>query len=353
MLLIIVPVMALIVCCSPGATAKANTDANYEPDWDHSTQLELIIWAAPAAHHHLPRCADLDGNASARSLSPARHASRPATRCTRGRDAAGGPTSSRSTGNGCSSIRSTAWPRSTSWRRRSTRPIHFRITASSVMNSFYVPALAGQIYAMPGMETKLHAVINKPGVYQGFSANYSGAGFSGMRFAFHGLTDADFDKWVAQAKAAGGTLNRSAIPRARARRARTCRCVASQASTTGSYKAILNMCVEPGKMCMNEMAAIDAKGGLGLAGHPQYAAACLRQIRPPRRGARARGPIVRREHLHHGRSRGRSGSPWRKARSSAPVAASPLVGAGPDAPAPPPFRFSTAAPPASRRPSNS
>ncbi|MFX5562938.1 ubiquinol oxidase subunit II, partial [Acinetobacter baumannii] len=67
------------------------------------------------------------------------------------------------------------------------RPINFRITSSSVMNSFYIPALAGQIYAMPGMETKLHAVINEAGAYRGFSANYSGAGFSGMRFAFLGL----------------------------------------------------------------------------------------------------------------------------------------------------------------------
>ncbi|TIN44526.1 MAG: ubiquinol oxidase subunit II, partial [Mesorhizobium sp.] len=65
------------------------------------------------------------------------------------------------------------------------RPISFRITSASVMNSFYIPALAGQIYAMPGMETRLHAVINKSGDYEGFSANYSGAGFSGMRFAFH------------------------------------------------------------------------------------------------------------------------------------------------------------------------
>src|SRR3546814_16285193 len=81
------------------------------------------------------------------------------------------------------------------------RPIQFRITASSVMNSFYIPALAGQIYAMPGMETMLHAVINRPGVYDGFSANYSGAGFSGMRFKFHGLDSAGFYRLVATAKA--------------------------------------------------------------------------------------------------------------------------------------------------------
>jgi cytochrome o ubiquinol oxidase subunit 2 len=35
------------------------------------------------------------------------------------------------------------------------------------MNAFYVPALAGMVYAMPGMETKLHAVINQPGRYEG------------------------------------------------------------------------------------------------------------------------------------------------------------------------------------------
>ena len=51
-------------------------------------------------------------------------------------------------------------------------PIKFQITSSSVMNAFYVPALAGMIYAMPGMETKLHAVINEAGDYDGFSSNY-------------------------------------------------------------------------------------------------------------------------------------------------------------------------------------
>jgi cytochrome o ubiquinol oxidase subunit 2 len=62
------------------------------------------------------------------------------------------------------------------------RPIRFRIASSTVMNSFYIPALAGQIYAMPGMETKLHGIFNQTGNFVGFSANYSGAGFSNMRF---------------------------------------------------------------------------------------------------------------------------------------------------------------------------
>jgi cytochrome o ubiquinol oxidase subunit 2 len=77
-----------------------------------------------------------------------------------------------------------------------------------VMNSFFIPALAGQIYAMPGMETQLHAVINKPGQFDGLSANFSGDGFSHMNFVFHGLSDGDFAQWVQKAKAGGGELSR-------------------------------------------------------------------------------------------------------------------------------------------------
>src|SRR3546814_21122197 len=80
------------------------------------------------------------------------------------------------------------------------------------MNSFYIPALAGQIYAMPGMETKLHGVFNQTGQYTGFSANYSGWGFSDMRFAVTSLSDADFAKWVAATTAGGGTPHRMAYP---------------------------------------------------------------------------------------------------------------------------------------------
>lgn len=46
MLLIIVPVMILIVWFAFKYRAS-NTEATYEPDWDHSTKLELVIWGAP------------------------------------------------------------------------------------------------------------------------------------------------------------------------------------------------------------------------------------------------------------------------------------------------------------------
>jgi cytochrome o ubiquinol oxidase subunit 2 len=145
------------------------------------------------------------------------------------------------------------------------RPIDFRITASSVMNSFYIPAMAGQIYAMPGMESRLHAVVNQRGDYRGFSANYSGAGFSGMHFVFHGLPRSGFDEWIARAKANGAALGKSEyLSLEHPSINEPVRHFASVDQDL--FRAILNMCVETGKMCLSDMMAVDARGGMGLAG---------------------------------------------------------------------------------------
>jgi cytochrome o ubiquinol oxidase subunit 2 len=142
------------------------------------------------------------------------------------------------------------------------RPIKFKITASTVMNSFYIPALAGQIYAMPGMQTQLHAVINHAGVYDGFSANYSGRGFSHMRFKFLGLSPTEFEHWVQTTKSAGGELSRRDYLQLEQPSEREP--VRRYASVdAGLYQAILNRCVDASKMCMGQMMAIDAAGGLG------------------------------------------------------------------------------------------
>jgi heme/copper-type cytochrome/quinol oxidase subunit 2 len=48
MLLIIVPVIVLtVVFAWRYRKSAANAHADYRPDWNHSTQLELVIWAAP------------------------------------------------------------------------------------------------------------------------------------------------------------------------------------------------------------------------------------------------------------------------------------------------------------------
>ena len=208
MLLIIIPVIALTLlfawkyrASNPAAAAV------YAPEWHHSTRLEMVVWGAPLAIILVLGAVTW---VTSHTLDPYR----PLERLGPHRPIPAGvrplevdvvaldwkwlfiyPE------QGVATVNELAAP--------VDRPIEFKITASSVMNSFYTPALAGQIYAMPGMQTQLHAVINRPGVYDGFSSNYSGAGFSGMHFKFKGLTPGEFDRWVAEAKAAPPSLTRA------------------------------------------------------------------------------------------------------------------------------------------------
>jgi cytochrome o ubiquinol oxidase subunit 2 len=79
-------------------------------------------------------------------------------------------------------------------------PINFEITAEAPMNSFWIPQLGGQVYAMAGMETKLHLIADKAGEYQGSSANLSGSGFSGMKFKATATSEPDFHRWINSAR---------------------------------------------------------------------------------------------------------------------------------------------------------
>lgn len=79
-------------------------------------------------------------------------------------------------------------------------PIKFEITADAPMNSFWIPALGGQIYAMPAMRTKLHLIAKEPGNFKGVSANISGEGFAGMTFVAKASSQEEFDQWVHSVK---------------------------------------------------------------------------------------------------------------------------------------------------------
>jgi cytochrome o ubiquinol oxidase subunit 2 len=86
-------------------------------------------------------------------------------------------------------------------------PINLRLTSASVMNSFFVPQLGSQIYTMSGMATRLNLLADRAGSYPGLSAQFSGSGFSDMRFEMAALAKEDFEKWIAAAHAGGGTLD--------------------------------------------------------------------------------------------------------------------------------------------------
>ena len=254
MLLIVVPVITAVAVFAWRYRA-GNDSARYDPDWDHSTQLELLIWAAPLL---IVICLGAVTWTGTHLLDPYR----PIGRIARGRPvpAQAKPLEVQVVAldwkwlfiypeYGFATVNELAAP--------VDRPIAFRLTSSSVMNAFYVPTLAGMIYAMPSMETKLHAVINRPGDYAGFSANYSGAGFSNMRFRFHGLGDAAFAAWVARNRAGALDLTRArylalAQPSEKAPVIRFARVA------PGLFDAVVNQCVRPGTTCMADMMRKDA-----------------------------------------------------------------------------------------------
>lgn len=75
-----------------------------------------------------------------------------------------------------------------------------KLTSASVMNSFFVPQLGSQIYTMAGMVTTLHLRADRPGTYAGLSAQFSGEGFSDMRFEVAALPADKFDAWVTETR---------------------------------------------------------------------------------------------------------------------------------------------------------
>jgi cytochrome o ubiquinol oxidase subunit II len=87
-------------------------------------------------------------------------------------------------------------------------PINLQLTSSAVMNSFFVSQLAGQIYTMGGMTTRLNFLADGPGTYEGRSFNFSGDGFSDMHFLVHSVTPDEFAAWVAKTQSSGPTLDR-------------------------------------------------------------------------------------------------------------------------------------------------
>ena len=87
-------------------------------------------------------------------------------------------------------------------------PIHFEITADAPMNSFWIPQLGGQIYAMSGMRSELYLMADKVGKYTGRSANISGKGFSKMLFTAESLSPQGFDQWVEEVRGSQKVLTK-------------------------------------------------------------------------------------------------------------------------------------------------
>lgn len=258
MLLVIIPVLFLTFFFA-WRYRETNKDVTYAPEWEHSTILELIVWAVPLAivialgaltwvyTHKLDPFVPLERIGPNQPVSPDTQPLEIDVVSLDWKWLFIYPE------QGIATVNQVAAP--------VNQPIEFKISSTTMMNSFFVPALAGQVYSMPGMQTMLHAVINKPGVYKGFSANYSGAGFAGMKFKFLGLSNNDFDQWVQKVKSSQDTLNRAAYTQLR-KPSKNVPVQHYSGVAPNLYHDILNRCVDPGRMCMeNMMNRANVKGG--------------------------------------------------------------------------------------------
>ena len=183
MSLIIVPVLVAIGVIAWRYRAS-NKNARYEPEWEHSTGIELVVWAAPLliiialgamtwiGTHQLDPYRPLSRIDDGKSLNVEHRPLEVEVVSLEWKWLFIYPQ------YGIATVNDLAAPVNV--------PIHFKLTANTMMDSFFVPALSGQIYTMPGMQTVLNAVINKPGTYRGFSANYIGPRFHRHAVPFPG-----------------------------------------------------------------------------------------------------------------------------------------------------------------------
>ncbi|QWT16716.1 ubiquinol oxidase subunit II (plasmid) [Sphingobium xenophagum] len=253
MLLIIVPVLILTVLFA-WRYRRGNPDKVYDPHFDHSTTLELVIWACPLL---IIIALSAVTWTSTHLLDPFR----PLERIGPGRPV---PANTKPLeiqvvaldwkwlfiypDQGIATVNELALPVDV--------PVRFSITSTSQFNTFYAPTLAGMIYAMPGMRSELNAVLNKPGDSWGYSGNYTGRGYSDMRFQLHGMARADFDRWVSNVKGGGGALNAADYVKLEApsEKVPVIRYAAVQPQL---FDRVVNQCVAPGKPCMVDVMAHD------------------------------------------------------------------------------------------------
>ncbi len=201
MLIVVVPVIVMTLAFAWHYRA-ANTRATFAPDWAHSTRIELVVWLVPCM---IIVILGIVTWISTHRLDPDRQIV-----------AGAKPIEVEVVSLDwkwlfiypdlkIASVNELAFPVGT--------PVHFRITSSSVMNSFFIPELGSQIYTMTGMETRLNLLASAAGDYRGISANFSGDGFSDMSFDARAMSQDDFDNWVKTVRTSKSDLTMDAYRR--------------------------------------------------------------------------------------------------------------------------------------------
>ncbi len=197
MLIVVIPVIILVIVI-PFRYRASNTHATYKPNWSHSLALEIVWWTIPIIIIAVLATITWFSTHELDPYHPLNSDKKPVT----------------------IEVIALDWK----WlfvypdyniatvnfiQIPINTPINFKITSDAPMNSFMIPQLGSQIYAMQGMQTKLHIMANTVGDYTGQSVNYSGGGFSGMKFITRVTSEEDFNAWIAVVRAGKHPLSAS------------------------------------------------------------------------------------------------------------------------------------------------
>jgi cytochrome o ubiquinol oxidase subunit 2 len=192
MLAIIIPTMIATVAFA-WWFRRGNTKAKYLPDWEYSGAIEMVVWGIPILTVMLLAGIAWIGSHDLEPSKPLKSANPPIQVDVVSLDWKWlfiYPE------QGIATVNQLVVPEDT--------PVSYRLTSATVWNVFFVPQFGTMIYTMPRMTTRLNLQADRPGVYDGLSAHFSGDGFPGMQFKAHVLPRDQFLVW-AQGQRGNGT----------------------------------------------------------------------------------------------------------------------------------------------------
>ncbi|RAP73430.1 ubiquinol oxidase subunit II [Paenibacillus montanisoli] len=194
-LIVLVPVLALTAWIIWRYRDKKGSKAKYQPEWSHSTKLEIVWWGIPIAIILVLAIVTARYTYMLDPAKPLESEKKPITVQVTSLD---WKWLFQYPEQGIATVNYLVIPEDT--------PIRFDLTSDGPMNSFWVPQLGGMIYTMSGMSTTLHLQADETGEYMGTGANFTGRDFGKMGFTVEAVSTADFEKWAQKSKESGTAL---------------------------------------------------------------------------------------------------------------------------------------------------
>ncbi|MCQ6560235.1 ubiquinol oxidase subunit II [Paenibacillus mendelii] len=193
--IVIVPVLILTAIIIWRYRDRKGRKAKYTPGWEHSTKLEVIWWGIPIVIITILAIITVKGTYALEPSKPLVSDKKPMTIQVTSLD---WKWLFQYPEQGIATVNYVKFPEDV--------PIRFEITADSPMNSFWIPQLGGQMYAMSGMAMTLYLQADEQGAYWGSGANFTGKDFTKMYFDVHAAPQDEFEQWVSEVKASSPVL---------------------------------------------------------------------------------------------------------------------------------------------------